>query len=125
MGRVTTAVGKWGGQLLGPQLLAQLERWELVSRKIFRGRTKGERRSKRKGQSVACAAGRGREEFLFAELGEGDFGVDQRPDGQGRLREGAAVFGDATDGRVCLACAIARGVEPGSEGGFEADRLRR
>jgi uncharacterized protein (DUF58 family) len=39
-------------QILSPQLLAQLERLELVSRKIFRGRMKGERRSKRKGQSV-------------------------------------------------------------------------
>lgn len=39
-------------QVLSPQLLAQLERLELVSRKIFRGRMKGERRSKRKGQSV-------------------------------------------------------------------------
>jgi len=38
--------------LLSPQMLAQLERMELVSRKIFRGRMKGERRSKRKGQSV-------------------------------------------------------------------------
>jgi uncharacterized protein (DUF58 family) len=41
--------------LLSPQLLAQLERLELVSRKIFRGRLKGERRSKRKGQSVEFA----------------------------------------------------------------------
>ncbi|HTN77444.1 MAG TPA: DUF58 domain-containing protein [Pirellulaceae bacterium] len=39
-------------ELLSPQLLAQLERLELVSRKIFRGRMKGERKSKRKGQSV-------------------------------------------------------------------------
>ena len=39
-------------RLLTPELLAQLERMELVSRKIFRGRMKGERRSKRKGQSV-------------------------------------------------------------------------
>lgn len=38
--------------LLPPDLLAQLERLELVSRKIFRGRMKGERRSRRKGQSV-------------------------------------------------------------------------
>lgn len=38
--------------LLTPSLLAQLERMELVSRKIFRGRMKGERRSRRKGQSV-------------------------------------------------------------------------
>ena len=38
-----------------PELLAQLERLELVSRKIFRGRMKGERRSTRKGQSVEFA----------------------------------------------------------------------
>lgn len=42
-------------QLLSPELLAQLERMELVSRKIFRGRMKGERRSRRKGQSVEFA----------------------------------------------------------------------
>src|SRR5882762_6709348 len=41
--------------LLSPQLLAQLERLELVTRKIFRVRLKGERRSKRKGQSVEFA----------------------------------------------------------------------
>jgi uncharacterized protein (DUF58 family) len=41
--------------LLPPRLLARLERMELVSRKIFRGRLKGERRSKRKGQSVEFA----------------------------------------------------------------------
>src|SRR5215475_13046149 len=41
--------------LLPPELLAQLERLELVSRKIFRGRLKGERRSTRKGQSVEFA----------------------------------------------------------------------
>lgn len=41
--------------LLSPKLLARLERMELVSRKIFRGRMKGERRSKRKGQSVEFA----------------------------------------------------------------------
>ncbi|MBI2824630.1 MAG: DUF58 domain-containing protein [Planctomycetia bacterium] len=41
--------------LLSPELLAQLERLELVSRKIFRGRIKGERRSLRKGQSVEFA----------------------------------------------------------------------
>lgn len=41
--------------ILTPQLLAQLERLELVSRKVFRGRMKGERRSKRKGQSVEFA----------------------------------------------------------------------
>lgn len=38
--------------LLSPELLGRLERMELVSRKVFRGRMKGERKSKRKGQSV-------------------------------------------------------------------------
>ncbi len=42
-------------ELLSPDLMAQLERLELVTRKIFRGRLKGERRSKRKGQSVEFA----------------------------------------------------------------------
>ncbi len=42
-------------KLLTPELLAQLERLELVTRKVFRGRMKGERRSKRKGQSVEFA----------------------------------------------------------------------
>jgi uncharacterized protein (DUF58 family) len=41
--------------LLTPDFLAQLERLELVTRKIFRGRMKGERRSPRKGQSVEFA----------------------------------------------------------------------
>jgi uncharacterized protein (DUF58 family) len=41
--------------LLSPELLAQLEKLELVTRRIFRGRMKGERRSKRKGQSVEFA----------------------------------------------------------------------
>jgi len=41
--------------LLSPELLAKLEKLELVSRKIFRGRMKGERRSPRKGQSVEFA----------------------------------------------------------------------
>lgn len=42
-------------KLLTPELLNQLERLELVTRKVFRGRMKGERRSKRKGQSVEFA----------------------------------------------------------------------
>lgn len=42
-------------QLLPPDLLAKLERLELVSRKVFRGRMKGERKSRRKGQSVEFA----------------------------------------------------------------------
>lgn len=41
--------------LLDAEFLARLEQLELVSRKIFVGRTKGERRSKRKGQSVEFA----------------------------------------------------------------------
>lgn len=42
-------------ELLSPNLLARLERMELISRKVFRGRLKGERRSRRKGQSVEFA----------------------------------------------------------------------
>jgi uncharacterized protein (DUF58 family) len=41
--------------LLTPEMMAKLERLELVSRKIFRGGLKGERRSKRKGESVEFA----------------------------------------------------------------------
>jgi uncharacterized protein (DUF58 family) len=41
--------------LLDPQFLARLEQLELVSRRIFLGRMKGERRSKKKGQSVEFA----------------------------------------------------------------------
>src|SRR5947207_5817762 len=41
--------------LLDPQFLARLEQLELVSKKIFMGRMKGERRSNRKGQSVEFA----------------------------------------------------------------------
>jgi uncharacterized protein (DUF58 family) len=41
--------------LLEPRFLARLEQLELVSKKIFLGRMKGERRSKRKGQSVEFA----------------------------------------------------------------------
>src|SRR5437016_9468911 len=44
--------------LLDSQFLARLEQLELVSRKIFLGRMKGERRSKRKGQSVEFADSR-------------------------------------------------------------------
>ncbi|MFO0879063.1 MAG: DUF58 domain-containing protein [Gemmataceae bacterium] len=41
--------------LLDADFLARLERLELVTRKIFQGRLKGERRSQRKGQSVEFA----------------------------------------------------------------------
>src|SRR5205085_6733372 len=43
------------GPLLAPEFLHRLEQLELVSRKIFAGRMKGERRSKKKGQSVEFA----------------------------------------------------------------------
>lgn len=42
-------------QLLSNEFIAKLEQLELVSRKIFIGRMKGERRSKRRGQSVEFA----------------------------------------------------------------------
>jgi uncharacterized protein (DUF58 family) len=41
--------------LLDPDFMNQLERLDIVSRKIFAGKMKGERRSKRKGQSVEFA----------------------------------------------------------------------
>ena len=41
--------------LLDPEFMNSLERLDIVSRKIFAGRMKGERRSKRKGQSVEFA----------------------------------------------------------------------
>ncbi|MFO0956351.1 MAG: DUF58 domain-containing protein [Isosphaeraceae bacterium] len=41
--------------LLDPEFLARLEQLELVSRKIFVGRMKGERKSKRRGSSVEFA----------------------------------------------------------------------
>lgn len=41
--------------LLTPDFLARLERLEIVSKKIFHGRLKGERLSKRKGQSAEFA----------------------------------------------------------------------
>lgn len=52
MAKAVTAVAE---PLLSPELLARLERLEFVSRKVFRGRMKGERRSPRKGQSVEFA----------------------------------------------------------------------
>ena len=41
-----------GQDLLSPEFLAQLERLALISRRTFRGRVKGERKSPRKGISV-------------------------------------------------------------------------
>ncbi len=42
-------------ELLDPDFMSQLDRLDIVSRKIFAGKMKGERRSKRKGQSVEFA----------------------------------------------------------------------
>jgi uncharacterized protein (DUF58 family) len=39
-------------ELLGPELLARLDRLEVLSRKVFAGKLPGERRSRRKGSSV-------------------------------------------------------------------------
>ena len=41
--------------LLGNELMARIGRLDLVSRKIFSGKLQGERRSKRRGQSVEFA----------------------------------------------------------------------
>src|SRR5215216_7705772 len=41
--------------LLDPDFLTRLQRLEIVSKKVFVGKTKGERLSKRKGQSVEFA----------------------------------------------------------------------
>jgi len=48
----SNALASSSDTLLSAEMMAKLERMELISRKIFRGRMKGERRSKRKGQSV-------------------------------------------------------------------------
>ena len=56
--------------LLDPDFLARLQRLEIVSKKIFVGKTKGERLSKRKGQSVEFADFRSYvvgDEFLFLD----------------------------------------------------------
>lgn len=42
-------------ELLAPEFMQKLEQLELLSRKIFMGRMKGERRSKKKGESVEFA----------------------------------------------------------------------
>ncbi len=42
-------------ELLSPEFMTKLEQLEILSRKIFVGRLKGERRSKRKGESVEFA----------------------------------------------------------------------
>jgi len=51
---MATAVNR-PGDLLDAEFMNRLERLDVVSRRIFAGRMKGERRSKRKGQSVEFA----------------------------------------------------------------------
>src|SRR6201997_5858304 len=41
--------------LLSPQFMAKLDQLDLISRKLLAGKMKGERRSKRRGQSVEFA----------------------------------------------------------------------
>lgn len=43
------------GDLLDPEFLRRLEHLQILTRKVFRGRMKGERRSRKKGQSVEFA----------------------------------------------------------------------
>ena len=43
------------GELLDPEFMARIERLQFVSRKIFAGKMRGERKSKRKGESVEFA----------------------------------------------------------------------
>lgn len=42
-------------ELLEPELIAKLDQLEVLTQKVFRGRTKGERRSRKKGQSIEFA----------------------------------------------------------------------
>lgn len=51
----TRSAGSATGPLLDPEFLHKLEQLELVSRRIFVGRMKGERKSKRRGSSVEFA----------------------------------------------------------------------
>jgi len=51
-----TAEGRQHGNgLLDPEFMNRLDQLEIVSRKIFRGKMRGERRSKRRGESVEFA----------------------------------------------------------------------
>src|SRR5215467_3431961 len=49
---MATTTATRGQDLLSPEFLLQLERLALLSRRAFRGRVQGERRSPRKGMSV-------------------------------------------------------------------------
>jgi len=51
----TSSAGPAALKLLDPEFMTRLEQLEIVSRKIFAGKTKGERKSPRKGESVEFA----------------------------------------------------------------------
>src|SRR5436190_582716 len=120
--------------LLDPRFLARLEQLELVSKKIFVGRMKGERLSKRKGQSVEFAAAPGAEELVATpRLSRQDRGgrgkqfdagaADVQPQsgrqgrgrgrqrfhGQGWIRRGAPLPRRPADGRLRGPSALAGG----------------
>src|SRR5215207_3484700 len=52
---VTGAAREKSGLLLDPQFMARLDQLDVMSRKLLAGKMKGERRSKRRGQSVEFA----------------------------------------------------------------------
>ncbi len=52
---MATAAEKKDDDLLDPGFLSRIEQLEIISRKIFAGKMRGERRSKRKGESVEFA----------------------------------------------------------------------
>src|ERR1700743_3751884 len=52
---MTTTAENRQSLLLDPQFMARLDQLDLVSRKLLAGKMKGERRSKRRGQSVEFA----------------------------------------------------------------------
>lgn len=52
---ISTAAREKSGLLLDPQFMARLDQLDVTSRKLLAGKMKGERRSKRRGQSVEFA----------------------------------------------------------------------
>lgn len=52
---MTIATERKSGLLLDPQFMARLDQLDIMSRKLLTGKMKGERRSKRRGQSVEFA----------------------------------------------------------------------
>src|SRR3954467_5937998 len=54
-GRMTIAQGTKNELLLDPTFMARLDQLDVMSRKLLAGKMKGERRSKRRGQSVEFA----------------------------------------------------------------------